>query len=259
MIGGVEIQSFLWRFAGQVIHAIDPFKIGPDVARRKTALLQEIGSPFVLLASTDFDEEFKLEEYVNDIRSASELPIITHFPPVVGRGYPIVPNTNAVLLTAVLNSSETYFSCTNLNRRSVRETNFNHGPFVRRIYSAAITLGNDCKSARLVYARPVGYDTSHIKDYLNRISEEMVTVVYLFSRHAILRPELCTEIRRCLPRNCVMIVSGCISTRHDAERLLEAGAQFAVVGTAFEGKDWEIQMGRFLKVGVGVSKGIRQW
>src|ERR1700753_1297323 len=67
----IDFPSLLHR--PSIIHSIDPFRIVQREAISKLQALRERGAPFALVASTDFDSEFALDQSLANSESKSVL------------------------------------------------------------------------------------------------------------------------------------------------------------------------------------------
>jgi heptaprenylglyceryl phosphate synthase len=221
--------------SGSIIHSIDPFKVPIAVAKQKAKLLSALGCPFVIIASTDFHREFKLQEYISALAESGCPPIVTHFLPRVGIGYPVFRDTSAALCSRLLNAKSPYFR--DSARAAFSETVLPTGG-VRLVTSTALTIGSDPKTSSLL-------DISFIDPSVRAIAPIIAAyvgsteVIYLFSRQYRVSSRLCRGVAQVIRNRALLFVSGGISERDEATNLLAAGANYVVIGTALEREDWE--------------------
>jgi heptaprenylglyceryl phosphate synthase len=225
----------LGRHSGSIIHSIDPFKVPLLVAKQKAKLLSTLGCPFLIVASTDFDHQFPLQEYISTLADSGCPPIVTHFLPRVGVGYPVFNDTSAALCSRVLNAISLYFR--GVPHVALAETGL--PPVgVQLIKSAALTLGSDPKTNSLLDISFV-YPSADTIASLLAANVGSAEVIYLFSREIRVTPRLCRGVAQFINNRASLFVSGGISEPDEAADLLAAGANYVVVGTALEREDWE--------------------
>lgn len=230
------------------LHVIDPYKISEIDAAEKAKVITQIGFPVILIASTDNNDFHNIiPRYLNYIKQATDLDIITHFPPERGKGFPLCNNTDAVLTSLILNSEDRYF-----REQSQAETIkiMNHSTDFKQIEllnSAAITFGNDYKSYRYVKAANVNFNSISLEKYAKMLKSQNPDIVYLFSRHRPISIDVCRYFRKNLFSRQLLFISGCIKTRDQINSYLQAGADFVVFGGALESNHWHKALNEIIK------------
>lgn len=247
----VQAAAPLWR-PGEVlarlrehrpgpVHIIDPFKIPVGEAVEKAAELDRLGFAAVILASTDYESfESRMEPYVAAVKEATSLPVILHFPPRRGIGFPAVGGADAMLLPALLGSDDDYFvwksfleTLTTLPGRIPEES------WPELLLTVALTFGEDRRTGDLLGTVPVTTSsTTEMDQYLAVAVTFGFHLVYLYSRHDQVPPEAVRHFRKMLRPEQILFVSGNVRTRRQITEYLDAGADYVGFAGALEHPDW---------------------
>jgi putative glycerol-1-phosphate prenyltransferase len=231
-----SVLTFLLKHRRNIIHTIDPFKVRYLDGLDKVEFLGRV-SPFVLVGSTDCPDFAFVSEYIADLKKKSGATIFTHFLPQPGKGYPVSFHADGFFATSVTNSQSSYLACCKPTKEPLKETTLRH-PGARYVNVSAVTIGEDQKSAEFAHTFTVAAEQQQVLELLCRHSEEQVECYYVFSRNRALDPSLIRAVRRSVGPHAIIFASGCIVHRDQADALLEAGADYAVVGSALELADW---------------------
>jgi heptaprenylglyceryl phosphate synthase len=231
-----NLLAFLRRHRRSVIHTIDPFKVRYLEGLEKVAFLGSV-SPFVLIGSTDCPNFAFVCEYMADLRKRSRVPLLTHFLPQPGSGYPICSHADGFLATSVINSKSNYLACCEPGRQSLMETALRH-PGARCVSVSAVTIGEDEKTAEFAQTFTVESEQGRLIELLCSHRQEHVDCYYIFSRKRSLDPELIRAVRQSLGHDAIVFASGCIVRREQAAALFDAGADYVAVGSVLEKADW---------------------
>lgn len=217
-----------------VLHCVDPFKVGIDEAISKSKVLKSLGSPILIVGSTDNNGvDTVVPDFVAGVSEKSELPIVTHFPPVEGRGHPVFAKASGFLATAVFTSSNEYYRL-----RCLEETRMRKCVVSEPLITGAVTIGRDSKSAAAVHALPLL--NRDVRELLRLIREADIQILYLYSRNDAVPASLCRYLRSKLCPEQLIFVSGGITSKSQVRTYLSAGADYVVVGTALEHPNWQM-------------------
>lgn len=223
---------------GKIIHVIDPFKSSMAEAVEKAKFFSEV-CPFIIIGSTDNDIYHEIvPEMIQKIKESIDVSIFTHFPPKTEMGYPSCADADAVIATSVLNSGMDYYRDNSMNRQSLKET-VSKGGVINIIPCSAITLGDDKKSKKYVDAQPVSSQKQSIDRVLDNFILPSEGIFYLYSRNCLVDTHICKYVRSRVDSRVVLIVSGCIREKEQADCLIESGADYVAVGTLFESMNWK--------------------
>lgn len=220
-----------------LLHVVDPFKIDPAEAVHKADAVTRCGTPALILASIDhqpFDEH--MTRYVAAVKSATSIPVLLHFPPVPGHGFPIVPGADAVVLPALLGSEDDYYVWkSHLETFAIR---YGRPGEPEPLLSMALTFGLDHRSYDRMRIRPIRTDVQSMSFYIEVAKLFGFDMVYLSSRHEQVSPQVCRYFRRHLRAEQMLFVSGGVRTRQQVEAYWRAGADYVVIAGALERPDW---------------------
>lgn len=239
--GEGRVLEHLRSASGTCLHVIDPYKTRLGEAIEKARALEDLGFPLLILGSTDYcDFEQHVPRFVEALKDAVAIPVVLHFPPRPGRGFPVADEADAVLFTAVLNSSRTYFvwrsyleTLTALARRHpapLRLPEF--------LFTAGMTFRPDPVSGAAVGAVPSDETPAALETYASVITTVGFDLVYLYSRHEHVPVELCESLRRRVGPDPLMVASGGVRSRDQIDAYLRAGVSFVAFGGALETPDW---------------------
>jgi len=231
------------------LHVVDPFKVHVEEAVIKARFLAEMHPPAtrtLVIGSTDIPEPLPaISAYVAKLRKeAPEVRYVTHFPPSMPEGHPLVTAADAVLATVVLNSRSAFFAAGSLQATLERAAQSPGGPVLIRC--AAITFGTDGKSWQAVRAAPVQEDDPRLPEFAGNINTGQFAVVYLFSRMKPLGSAVIRCLRSLIAPRVVLIASGHIASRAQVREYWGAGADCVVIGSALERPDWRQRMSELL-------------
>ena len=226
-----------------LIHVVDPFKVPREEAVEKAKAVQQYGFPALILASTDWrDFEAVIGPYVAAVRQAAPgLSILLHFPPRPGSGMPMVAGADATLYPFLLGSVEPYFAWqsyveTAEQLAAMGDARQRRPPEL--IHLAALTFGQDLRSHDVMALEPVVPLDSTVDLHLEMIRVLGLHGAYLFSRHEAVPEAVSRRFRNRMPADKILFVSGGIRTPEQANRFLDAGADFVVFCGALERDDW---------------------
>lgn len=227
---------------GRIIHVIDPYKISIFEAIEKARFFSSI-CPFIIVGSTD-NNNFQevIPGMIQAIKKNVDINVFTHFAPQLHHGYPYCAHADALMATSVLNSGIEYFKDSSLTRQSLMESSQRIGD-MPIIPCVALTLGEDTKSHKYVNALPVSIEKESVALILDNCELPESGIFYLFSRSTLIDSDLCCYVRTRLNPNVILIASGCVKNKRQADILLDAGADYVAMGTIFETRDW-IDMAR---------------
>jgi heptaprenylglyceryl phosphate synthase len=228
------------------LHVIDPYKVPLAEAVEKAARLQDLGFPLLLVGSTDYhDFDRHVPAYVAALKEGVDLPVVLHFPPRRGIGFPVALEADAVLFTAVLNSAATYYVWKSyldtLNTLNVRGVRPDRHP--EWIFTGGMTFRADPVSDRAVAARPVRETIPALDELATVVRAMAYDVVYLYSRCERVTLEVCRHFRAKAAPGQLLIASGGVRTRQEVEAYHAAGADYVVFGGALETPEWRDVLG----------------
>ncbi|GGK06725.1 hypothetical protein GCM10010123_40620 [Pilimelia anulata] len=218
-----------------LLHVVDPYKVPVAEAAAKAAALARLGHPALLVGSTDnpaFDAH--VAPYVAELRRHTDRYLVLHFPPVRGRGAPVCPGADAVLLHVVLDSADPYPGAAADTARAVAEL---PGPPVV-LRSASFAFGPDPKTAAAAGANPSAEDPAALAPYLDAVAGGDFDLAYLLSRHGRVSRAVCRLFRARLGSRRLLFVGGGVRTAGRVRAYADSGADWVVAGTALERPDW---------------------
>ncbi|OLZ73696.1 geranylgeranylglyceryl/heptaprenylglyceryl phosphate synthase [Streptomyces sp. IMTB 2501] len=223
------------------VHIIDPFKVPLDEAVQKAKALEELGYPALILASTDYESfESRMDPYVAAVKEVTSLPVLLHFPPRKGVGFPLARGADAVLLPALLGSRDDYYVW-----KSYLETlltlpgRVDHADWPELLLTVALTFGEDRRTGDLLGTEPVVTSTTEQIDRYTAVARSFgFHMVYLYSRNAQVPADVVRYFRKGLDDGQILFVSGNVRRRAHVTRYLEAGADFVGFAGALEHPDW---------------------
>ncbi|GAB3110343.1 hypothetical protein GCM10027160_10450 [Streptomyces calidiresistens] len=241
----------LWR-AGRVldrlrehppgpVHIIDPFKVPLGEAVEKTRELTRLGVAAIILASTDYDSfESHMTPYVEAVKKVAASPVLLHFPPRRGKGFPMVGGADAVLLPALLGSENDYFVWKSLLETMESFPGGTSGEeWPEMLLTVALTFGEDHRTGDLLGTVPVGtVSTEEIDRYIGIARSFGFHLVYLYSRNDRVPPEVVRYFRERLDAGQILFVSGNVRSGRQVAEYLAHGADYVGFAGALERPDW---------------------
>ncbi|WP_063763659.1 geranylgeranylglyceryl/heptaprenylglyceryl phosphate synthase [Actinoplanes subtropicus] len=237
-----DVLAHLRTHRGHVIHVVDPFKIEVAEAVEKAGAVAEAGMPALLLASTDYEDfEAVMPAYVDAVRAVTGIPTILHFPPIPGRGFPVVEEADSVMLPALLGSDDPYYVW-----KSLLETYDlgNGSGSAQPLLSAALTFGRDDRSYARMGTRPVGQDEESVARYADCTRQFGFDLAYLYSRNERVNPRSCEIFRARMAPEQLLFVSGGVRSPEQVDAYLQAGADYVIFAGALETPDWRAALAR---------------
>ena len=243
-----DVLAHLRARRGHIIHVVDPFKVGVAEAVEKARAVTAAGLPALLLASTDYENfETRMPEYVNAVRAATDIPTILHFPPIPGRGFPVVEEADSVMLPALLGSDDPYYVW-----KSLLET-YALGsvapPAPQPLLSAALTFGSDERSYARMGTQPVAQDEQSVVACAEQARRFGFDMVYLYSRHERVTARTCEIFREVLAGDQLLFASGGVRSPEQVDAYLAAGADYVIFAGALETPDWRAVLDRLCTAG----------
>lgn len=236
-----DILTHLRRHRGGLLHVVDPFKIEVTEAVEKAHAVADAGMAALLLASTDYDDfDERMPGYVDAVRSVTDIPVVLHFPPIPGRGFPMVAAADGIMLPALLSSDDAYYVWKSLLETFALRYGTDPGP--QPLLSAALTFGTDRRSYARMGTRPVGPDEQSAAEYATMARRFGFDMVYLYSRHEQVSALTCRTFREHLDPDQLLFVSGGIRTPRQVDALVDAGADYVVFAGALEHPDWRTSL-----------------
>ncbi|EFG04772.1 hypothetical protein [Streptomyces clavuligerus] len=241
------------------VHIIDPFKIPQHEAVEKAAALDALGFPAILLASTDYTAfEDRMEPYLAAIKQVTSLPLLLHFPPRKGIGFPLVAGADAVVLPALLGSTDDYYVWKSyLETLLALPVRLDREDWPELLLTVALTFGEDHKTGDLLGTVPVNTenieDTENTEDSRgargpaggNRLDTHIAVardfgfhLVYLYSRYDRVPLDVIRRFRAGLRPGQILFVSGNVHRREQVDDYLAAGADCVGFAGALEHPDW---------------------
>ncbi|MFI9202958.1 geranylgeranylglyceryl/heptaprenylglyceryl phosphate synthase [Streptomyces sp. NPDC053048] len=226
---------------------MDPFKVPVEEAVHKAVAVERLGLPFLILASTDYqDFDARMPGYVARVKAAVRIPVVTHFPARPGTGLPVADGADAMLCPALLGSRDDYFVWKSVLETAARA---GHGtartrPLPEMLLEAALTFGGDDVSFDAMATVPVERSPQAL-DFLIRVIRLLgFDVVYLYSRYEDVSPEVCRYFRQRLRPDQLIFIGGGIRTRQAIDAYIRAGADYVVFAGALEKPDWRAELER---------------
>ncbi|MET9296208.1 geranylgeranylglyceryl/heptaprenylglyceryl phosphate synthase [Streptomyces sp. NPDC003077] len=241
LLSRADVLARLRNSAPGPVHIIDPFKVPQDEAVRKAEALDELGYPALILASTDYESfESRMDPYVAAVKEASSLPVLLHFPPRKGIGFPLVRGADAIVLPALLGSRDDYYVWKSyLETLLTLPARVDHEDWPELLLTVALTFGEDSRTGDLLGTEPVATSTTRQMDQYLAVARSFgFHMVYLYSRNAQVPVEVVRHFRKGLDDGQILFVSGNVRRRAHVTRYLEAGADFVGFAGALEHPDW---------------------
>ncbi|MER6910208.1 geranylgeranylglyceryl/heptaprenylglyceryl phosphate synthase [Streptomyces sp. NPDC000594] len=223
------------------VHIIDPFKVPQREAVEKAAALDALGFPAILLASTDYTAfEDRMEPYVAAIKQVTSLPVLLHFPPRKGIGFPLVTGADAVVLPALLGSTDDYYVWKSyLETLLTLPVRLDREDWPDLLLTVALTFGEDPKTGDLLGTVPVGTaGTAQLDAHLAVTRGFGFHMVYLYSRYATVPLDVVRHFRAGLLPDQILFVSGNVRSRSQITEYVAAGADCVGFAGALEHPDW---------------------
>ncbi|ANH95778.1 MULTISPECIES: geranylgeranylglyceryl/heptaprenylglyceryl phosphate synthase [unclassified Streptomyces] len=241
LLGPGDVLTRLRGHARGPVHIIDPFKVPQEEAVEKAKVLDDLGFPALILASTDYESfETRMDPYIAAIKEASSLPVLLHFPPRKGLGFPLARGADAVLLPALLGSRDDYYvwkSC--LETVAALPGRAERADWPELLLTVALTFGEDRRTGDLLGTVPVATaGTEQIDRHIAVTRSFGFHLVYLYSRHARVPAEVVRRFRDRLDPGQILFVSGNVRRREQVDAYLEAGADYVGFAGALEHLDW---------------------
>ncbi|MFC5144778.1 geranylgeranylglyceryl/heptaprenylglyceryl phosphate synthase [Streptomyces aureoversilis] len=240
------------------VHVVDPFKVAVDEAVLKAVAVERLGLPFLILASTDYEDfDARMPDYVARVKAAVRIPVITHFPARPGAGLPVAPGADAMLCPALLGSHDDHFVWKSILQTATgpgRGAGHVHRP-PEMLLEAALTFGDDAVSFDAMATVPVERSPQALDFHVRVIRLLGFDVVYLYSRYEDVSQEVCRYFRQRLRPEQLIFVGGGIRTRRHIDAYIRAGADYVVFAGALETPGWRAELealcGRRLPAGTG--------
>ncbi len=238
-----DVLAHLRAHRGHVIHVVDPFKVEVAEAVEKAGAVAETGMPALLLASTDYEDfEAVMPAYVDAVREVTDIPTILHFPPIPGRGFPVVEEADSVMLPALLGSDDPYYVWKSLLETYALGNGSGSAP--QPLLSAALTFGRDDRSYVRMGTRPIGQDEESVAGYADRTRQFGFDLAYLYSRNEQVTARTCEIFRARMAPEQLLFVSGGVRSPEQVDAYLQAGADYVIFAGALETPDWRAALGR---------------
>ena len=235
---GIE---FFQRHSGRCIHIIDPFKVPPEEVVLKAITLEELGAPFLLLGSTDYEDFGSvMASLVARIREKVSVPIVSHFPPLRRGGLPFVRGIDVIIAPAVLTSENPQFVWKSLleTYREFGKAEAKGESVPNAMLSAAFTFGEDPKSRRYMDTHSISQSEASGEELARIVRHFGFHFVYLYSRNSKIELSLVRLVRQRLDRKIQLFVGGGVKSRVDVDRYIDAGADYVVFGASGERNEW---------------------
>jgi heptaprenylglyceryl phosphate synthase len=231
------------------LHVVDPYKIPVAEAVEKARAVAALEFPVLLVGSTDYESfDAHVPGYVAAIKEAVEIPVVLHFPPRPGAGFPVAPNADAVLFTAVLNSGSEYYvwksyldTLNTLNRRGIAPE-----AAPEFVFAGGMTFGADAVSRAAVDARAVEETRPALAEMATVLRTMRYDLAYLYSRSERVPDDVCRYLRESSAPGQLLFVSGGVRSRQEVEAYHAAGADYVVFGGALERPDWREVLDRLV-------------
>jgi FAD/FMN-containing dehydrogenase/heptaprenylglyceryl phosphate synthase len=236
--GTDDLLAELRRHRSGPLHVIDPYKVPLAQAVAKAGVLADLGHRLLLVGSTDnADFDGHVTPYVAGLRAATDLRIVLHFPPMRGRGAPVCPGADGVLVHTVPNSADPYFVTGCLAETEAALAALGTAA-PRPLRSASFAFGEDAKTRRAVASVPTTEDPQALRELLRIIREGDFDLAYLFSRHERVNSWVCRFFRDGLAPGQLLFVGGGVRTREQIRTYLGNGADYVVLGGVLETPLW---------------------
>lgn len=245
------VLSKLKNNRGGGIHVIDPFKIPIEEAITKAKKLEELGVCFIILASTDYENFHTImEAYISRLKENVSIPLILHFPPRKGSGYPYVSNADAALYPLLINSESRYFSWESiLETQQLSYKNDKACRMPEFIPSIALTFGEDLRSYNVMNISPIEQKNERLEVFCKAIELFKVPTIYLYSRYSRVLPATVKYFRDYFGPELLIFASGSVKNKSMVEEYVKNGADFVIYAGALECEDWEVKLHNFFDFG----------
>jgi FAD/FMN-containing dehydrogenase/heptaprenylglyceryl phosphate synthase len=221
-----------------LLHVVDPYKVPPAEAIEKSRAVADLGHPVLLVGSTDnaaFDQQ--VAPYVADLRERTDLPIVLHFPSIPGRGAPLCPGADAVLVHAVPNSLRSFFVSGGTAETVLAAAALGaEAPELLR--SASFAFGSDGKTHEAVGAQPTAEGGAELLRLVAAVASGGFDLAYLLYRHGRVPEEVLRAYRRGLASQQLLFVGGGVSSYRQVRQYHDCGADWVVVGNGLETAGW---------------------
>jgi heptaprenylglyceryl phosphate synthase len=207
----------------------------------KSIELERNNFPVLILASTDYEDfNIHMPNYIKTIKSNVSIPVILHFPPRLGYGYPLTVNSDALIYPFLLNSEKPYFVWTSLleTQEILLQNSYVVKFLPEFIYSAALTFGKDDVSYDVMQIKPIDQQSLYLEKILHSIKIMGLDMVYLFSRYDRIDLDTINYFSMNLPDDTIIIASSGVKERWQIEEYLNAGADYVVFCGALECENW---------------------
>ncbi|WP_164860135.1 geranylgeranylglyceryl/heptaprenylglyceryl phosphate synthase [Actinomyces wuliandei] len=237
-------MTYLHDTTGSAVCIIDPFKLADDEVLERAEAAEELGSPFIVLASTDHPNfRERMTTLVPEVSRAVSVPTLLHFPPTRGEGLPVVQGAAGYLWPALLMSRDPYFVWQSLLESAARWPALLAGATPPEpILCAALTVGPDYLSESVLSTYSLEESRQAVHETACLVRVLGLDMVYLYSRNQRVDPRTCTMFREEILPDQLIFVSGNIRTGEDIAQHLDAGADFVGFAGACEGPDWRERM-----------------
>jgi heptaprenylglyceryl phosphate synthase len=253
MIRTGPVLELLRSRRGSPVHIVDPFKVPMAEAVEKAIAVERLGHPALILASTDYSRfDDLMSAYVAAVKDAVHLPVILHFPPRQGVGFPLVAAADAVMFPALLGSEDDYFvwksyldTLASLHRRGIGP---DRCPEV--LLSAALTFGPDEVTYDALRALPIS-GAATLRFLAEVIRLLRFDLIYLYSRSAEVPPHVCRFLRENIYPEQLIFVSGGIRSDEQINACFDAGADYVGFAGALERADWRVVLNTLCPAGAG--------
>lgn len=239
-----ELVAYLHSTKGSAVCIIDPFKLADVEVLERAEMAEALGSPFIILASTDhpnFTE--RMTSLVPRVSSAVSVPTLLHFPPTRGEGLPVVQGATGYLWPALLMSWDPYFVWESLLESAARWPTILAGATPPEpILCAALTVGPDSQSESILKTHSLEENRQAVHETARMVRMLGLDMIYLYSRNQRVSPKTCAMFRGEILPNQLIFVSGNMRSGKDIVQYLHAGADFVGFAGACEGPDWRERM-----------------
>ncbi|MEU1756182.1 geranylgeranylglyceryl/heptaprenylglyceryl phosphate synthase [Micromonospora matsumotoense] len=221
-----------------LLHVVDPYKVPLAEAVEKSRAVADLGHPALLVGSTDnaaFDRQ--VVPYVAELRERTDLPLVLHFPSIPGRGAPLCPGADAVLVHAVPNSVRSFFVSGGLTA-TVRAATALGEDRPELLRSASFAFGSDGKTHEAVGAPPTAQDGTELPRLVASVAAADFDLAYLLYRHGRVPEAVLRAYRRGLAPQQLLFVGGGVTSYRQVREYHDCGVDWVVVGNGLETADW---------------------
>ncbi|MFF3855589.1 geranylgeranylglyceryl/heptaprenylglyceryl phosphate synthase [Micromonospora sp. NPDC002575] len=221
-----------------LLHVVDPYKVPLAEAVEKSRAAADLGHPVLLVGSTDnaaFDRQ--VAPYVAALRERTDLPIVLHFPSIPGRGAPLCPGADAVLVHAVPNSLRSFFVSGGTNETAVAAAALG-GAAPELLRSASFAFGSDGKTHEAVGAPPTAEGGSELPRLVAAVAAGDFDLAYLLYRHGRVPEAVLRAYRRGLAPQQLLFVGGGVRSYRQVRQYHDCGVDWVVVGNGLETAGW---------------------